>query len=115
MNNFCLWSIFVRSASVRHPFEPHRETHTGASPPLSPNPHPTTYTPPDDADLPFVRHQRISLADNPLTMNPLSLGAHKHQNSGLVRHRAIATAPRLSHNPHPTTYNPPSCPTIEEP
>jgi fused signal recognition particle receptor len=70
---------------------------------LPSNPHPTTYNLPDDARLHFVRHHCPSLTSNPFAMSNLSLGAHKRQNSSPLRHRST---PRLSHNPHPTTYNP---------
>src|SRR5260370_11752520 len=45
---------------------------------------------------------------NPIAMNRLPLGVQKHQISGLVRRPANSgpCLPRLSHNPHPTTYNP---------
>jgi hypothetical protein len=99
INDFFLWSVFVRSALFSHRLEPPCETHTSAAalrivePPTS-----------SGADLAFVRHLRPYQTCNSIAMRRLPLGAHKHQISGLVRHRAIATAPRLSYDLQPTTF-----------
>ncbi len=63
------------------------------------NPQPTAHTPNSDALFPFLRHPQPFFAANPLIMSTLLLCPKKGEISGPLRHR-------LSHNPHPTTYNP---------
>ncbi len=76
-------------------------------PRLSHNPHPTTYNPPNDADLSLVRHQRPFHTANPLIMTNLSLCPEKRQISGLVRHPppCAPSLPRQKpHEPRATNY-----------
>ena len=93
MNNFCLWSIFVKSASVSHHLEAACETHTAAAAFKIETPES------GDADLAFVRHKRPFLVPNPLTIRNLPPGADKHQISPLVRHYDLVSTPP----PPPTT------------
>src|SRR5260370_28653 len=86
------------SALVRHPSAEKSTTRS------SHNPHPTTYNPPNDASLRYVRHSRPFLTPNPITTSYLPLCPKKRQISPPLRHRA---APRhafpTTHTPQPTT------------
>src|SRR5260370_38684578 len=58
------------------------------------------------ANLAFFRPNGRTLTHNPITMSHLPLGVYNTQIFGLVRPSANLGL-SLSHNPHPTTYNPP--------
>src|SRR5260370_20950163 len=65
-----------------------------------------SWNPPDSsgADLAFARHLRPYPTRNSIAMSRLPLGVHKHQISGLVRHRALVTAGRFSCDLQATTF-----------
>src|SRR5260370_34852230 len=102
MTNFCLWSIFVRSALFSHRLESPCEAHTGAAPRFSPNPHPTTHNPPSGAHVVFMRPIRCPSTCNPMVITYLCLCPKKNQTCS--RHASISYSGRLPQNSHPTTH-----------